>query len=125
MRDYQQLTVWRRAHALVVAAFRGTERARRRGVPGLVGQLRRAVMAIPTNIAEGCGHESRREYARFLAIAAASATELEYLLLLAKDLGILAAEDHVALTAETIAVRRMCRALRARVLAEDSLDTLH
>jgi four helix bundle protein len=53
---------------------------------GLVSQLRRAVASIPTNIAEGCGRNGEREFARFLSIAAGSASEVEYQLLLAHDL---------------------------------------
>ncbi len=121
MRDYRHLTAWQRAHALTLAVFRCTDRVGRRGPPGLVSQIRRAVMTIPTNIAEGCGHDSRREFARYLAIAAASAVELEYLFRLANDLGVIDAAQHETLCVETVAVRRMCRGLRARVLQEEHL----
>ncbi len=117
MRDFHQLDVWRRAHQLVVAVHRATD-TRPRAPSGLTGQLRRAAMSIPTNIAEGCGHDTRREYARFLAIASASAVEVEYLLLLARDLGQLTAPECEALARETVAIRRMCRTLRHRILAE-------
>ena len=122
MRDYHQLHVWQRSHALVLAAFRATEQFRRSGPPGLVGQLRRAAMAIPTNLAEGCGHDSRREYARFVSIAAASAVELSYLLELGRDLGVVGRDAYVALTAETTAVRRMCRGLRKQLLEAEGVD---
>jgi four helix bundle protein len=121
MRDYRHLTVWQRSHALVLTVFRCTDRVARRGPPGLVSQIRRAVMTIPTNLAEGCGHDSRREFARYLAIASASAVELEYLLRLAHDLGVIDAPQHESLAAETVAVRRMCRGLRARVLQDEHL----
>jgi four helix bundle protein len=120
MRNYNQLTAWQRAHALVLSIFRSTDHVGRRGPPGLVSQLRRAAMAIPTNLAEGCGHDSRREFARYVAIASASAVELDYLLLLAHDLGVIDAAAHARLEAETVAVRRMCRGLRTFVLRDES-----
>jgi four helix bundle protein len=124
MRDYEQLHVWRRSHALVLAAFRASEKARRSGPPGLVGQLRRAAMAIPTNIAEGCGHDSRREFARFVSIAAASAVELQYLLRLSRDLGVIVPDAYAELAAETTAVRRMCRGLRKHLRSEEVEEEL-
>ncbi len=78
-------------------------------------------MTIPTNLAEGCGHDSRREFARYVAIAAASAVELEYLLRLAHDLEVIDSAQHATLHDETVAVRRMCRGLRAYALRDESV----
>jgi four helix bundle protein len=116
MRDYKQILAWQRAHALVLSVYHATDHKQRCGPPGLVGQIRRAVMAIPTNIAEGCGHNSPREFARFLAISCASAVELEYLLQLARDLDVIEPNAYASTTSETIAVRRMCHALRSKLL---------
>ena len=121
MRNYNDLTVWQRAHALVLAVFECTDAVGRGAPPGLVSQFRRSAMTIPTNLAKGCGYDSRREFARYLAIAAASAVELEYQLQLARDLGVLSELQYGPLTSETIAVRRMCRALRDHVLREERL----
>jgi len=119
MRDYKRLQAWRRAHTLVLSVYEATDHKQRNGPPGLVGQIRRAAMAIPTNIAEGCGHASPREFARFLAIACASAVELEYLLLLARDLGVIPHAVHGSNATETVGVRRMCHSLRSKVLDGD------
>ena len=78
MQDFEKLTVWRKAHELTIGVFRATEVRGRRGFGSLVSQMRRAVVAIPAKIAEGCGHEGRRELARLLQIALASAAELQY-----------------------------------------------
>src|SRR5690348_6525884 len=88
--------------------------------PGLVSQLRRAAASIPTNIAEGCGHSTRREFARFLQMAMASASELEYHLLLAVDLGLLQRRDYEALDAAVTEVKRMLTALIRRVRSADT-----
>ena len=60
----------------------------------MVSQLRRAASSVPANIAEGCGCNGNREFARFLGIALRSASETEYHLLLARDLGYLAIKTY-------------------------------
>jgi four helix bundle protein len=67
----------------------------------------RAAMSIPANIVEGSGHESGKEFVRFLRIASASASELEYHLLIAKDFGILSESDFASLSAQASEVRKM------------------
>ena len=74
-------------------------------------------MSIPANIAEGCGRQGRKELARFTEIALASATELEYHLLLARDLGELPAASHAPLEARTIRVKRMLTRFLLRLRA--------
>lgn len=107
MRDFEQIQVGAKAHALTLAvyevtgAFPGDERF------GLTSQVRRAASSIGSNIAEGCGRDSDADFARFLHIAAGSASELEYQLLLARDLGYLAPAKHAELRASCREVRRM------------------
>ena len=74
---------------------------------GLTGQLRRAATSIPINIAEGCGRDGDVDFARFLQIAAGSASEVEYELLLAHDLGYLADEVYTDLDAQTRRAKQM------------------
>ena len=107
MRDFEQIQVGRKAHALTLAVHEATK-----GFPaderfGLTSQMRRASSSIGSNIAEGCGRESDADFARFLQMAAGSASELEYQLLLAKDLGYLPADRHAELRAACKEVRRM------------------
>ena len=65
------------------------------------------------NIAEGCGRESNVDFARLLQIAAGSASELEYQLLLAHDLGFITPDDHARLSADAVEVKRMLSSFMA------------
>src|SRR5690349_1580795 len=118
MKPFRQLKVWEKSHALTLAVFRATRAVKRGEYPGLVAQLRRAASSIPTNIAEGCGHSTEREFARFLQMAMASASELEYHLLLAFDLGMLSLQSYRELDGRVIEVKRMLAALLRRVRNE-------
>ena len=106
MKDFRDLTVWNKAHCLVLAAYEAT-----RPFPvveryGLTSQLRRACVSIPTNIAEGCGRNGDGELARFLEIAMGSASETEYLLMLAHDLHYLDQPVLDHLTADVTEIKR-------------------
>jgi four helix bundle protein len=89
MRDFRELKVWEKSHRLTLDLYQTTRSFPTDERYGVTAQIRRAVGSIPTNIAEGCGRNGERELARFLVIAGGSASETEYLLLLAKDLGYL------------------------------------
>ena len=111
MRAFRELKVWSKAHALTIAVFLATRNIKRGEFPGLASQLRRAAASIPTNIAEGCGHATEREFARFLQMALASASELEYHLLLAFDLDILSRRIYVELDSAVTEIKRMLTSL--------------
>ncbi len=115
MQDFRRLDVWTKAHELVLEVHRSLGRPQDRSIPGLAGQLRRAAAAIPANIAEGCGHNTRKEFARFLQMALASAHELHYHLLLAHDLEVLPGPLYARLDARTQQVKQMLTALLRRV----------
>lgn len=74
---------------------------------GLTSQIRRASSSIPINISEGCGRESNKDFARFLQIAIGSACEVEYELLLAKELQYIGEIDYQNLSKEVITIRKM------------------
>lgn len=105
MGDYRNLQVWQRAHRLTLDVYHATGAFPKEEQYGLRSQLRRASTSIPTNIAEGCGRNGDAELARFLGIAMGSANELDYLLLLSRDLGYLAPSsyDHLATEAQGVA----------------------
>ena len=86
MKDFRELKVWQKAHQLTLAVYRTTAAFPREELYGLTSQLRRAGSSIAANLAEGCGRNGDMEFARFCSMAMGSASELEYHLLLAKDL---------------------------------------
>lgn len=118
MQDYRKLDVWEKAHELAVRVYTETRQPTDRAFPGLMAQMRRAASSIPANIAEGCGHDSQRELARFLQHAIASAQELQYHLLLAKDVELLHVASYARLDARTSQVRQMLSGLLRRVRAQ-------
>ena len=86
MRDFRKYKVWEQGHAITLATYKETKTFLKTEEFGLKSQMRRAAYSIPSNIAEGCGRESDAEFKRFLIISQGSASELEYFLILAKDL---------------------------------------
>ena len=89
---------------------------------GLISQIRRAAASIPTNIAEGCGRTSNKDFAHFLQIAIGSATEVEYQLLLAYDIKYINDDDYQVLTDETVAVRKMIIKYQSELKSSSSLE---
>jgi four helix bundle protein len=92
------------AHAGVVSSFSGFPREE---VYGITSQLRRAAVSIGANLAEGCGRRTSTELARFVRIAMGSASELDYHLLLSKDLGFMNNEDFARSASGLTEVRKM------------------
>ena len=107
MRDFHKLGIWQRSHQLTLDVYRASKVFPKDELFGLTSQIRRAASSIPTNIAEGCGRASNKDYAHFLQIAIGSASEVEYELLLAHDLEYINDESFNKLTSETIAIRKM------------------
>jgi four helix bundle protein len=115
MSDFKALKVWRKAHALALNVRRVSVRMRGADNAALRNQMTRAAMSIPTNIVEGTGQESSRDYARFVRIALNSTSELEYHLIAARDFEAIGRTDFDSLTSQTIEVRKMLHGL-ARAL---------
>ena len=115
MRDYRKLKVWERSHALTLDVYKATDRFPSAELYGLTSQLRRGAASIPANIAEGTGRNGDVELARFLDIALGSASELDYHLLLASDLGYISTERLAALQSEAIEIKRMLGGLINRL----------
>ena len=113
MRDYHKLDVWVKGHALAIDIHRLTHTYPRREVFGLAAQMRGAARSVPSNMAEGCGRESRKDFARFLDIASGSANELAYYVELSRDLGYLGRDAEAAMTDRIAEVGRMLVSLRA------------
>lgn len=109
MRNYKKLLVWQEAHELVLAIHTVTKSFPPAERYGLVEQLRRAVVSIAANLAEGCGRRGDRELASFISIAAGSASEVEYHLLASRDLGYLTPQEHQHLDAQIAEIKKMLR----------------
>ena len=86
MSDFRNLKVWKKSHELTLQVYRVIEKYPKHEMYGLGDQIRRAASSIPMNIAEGCGTLHKKEFIRYLSIARASTSELEYQLILSKDL---------------------------------------
>jgi four helix bundle protein len=115
--DFKNLKVWSKAHELTLAIYRTTRKFPREEIYGLTSQIRRAAASVGANIAEGCGRRSDPELKRFVQIARGSASELEYHLLLARDLQLLAADEFTNLEAGVLEIQRMLASLMQRLQA--------
>ena len=118
MKDFRDLKVWQRAHQITLAIYRSTRNFPREETYGMVSQLRRCSSSVAANIAEGCGRFGNAEFGRFLTVAMGSASELEYFLLLARDLAYLSRENHEAVAQDVVEMRRMLNRLLSKVQAE-------
>lgn len=107
MRDFRELKVWDKAHRLTLDVYRTTKGFPKDELYGLTSQIRRAAASIGANIAEGAGKNSRPDFARFLQIGLGSASELEYHLLLSRDLGYLQPESYQTLSARVVELKKM------------------
>ncbi len=111
MQDYRKLKVWEKAHAFTLAVYKVSCAFPREEMCGLTSQLRRCAASVPSNIVESCGRGSNPELVKFLHYSLGSANELEYQLLLARDLDYVSTEAHVPLAAGALEIKRMLAAL--------------
>ena len=93
MRDHTKLRAFELADEVAVLVYRVTAGFPREELYGLISQMRRAAVSVPSNIVEGCARDSQAEYLRLLYIAFGSLRELHYQLDLSKRLGFLRSED--------------------------------
>jgi len=103
---------------LTLDIYRFTKGFPREEIYGLTSQMRRAAVSIGCNIAEGACRRGDADFGRFLQMAAGSASEVEYQLLLARDLELLKSTDYARLSHETIEVKRMLASLLQRLRAD-------
>lgn len=116
MRDYKRYDTWQISHELVKEIYLISENFPKSELFGLTSQIRRASISIPTNIAEGCGRSTDKEFARFLEISIGSTNETEYLLLLACDLGFTSEDQLASLTPKLNLIRQKLIQLRKKLL---------
>lgn len=117
MKDFRTLKVWEKVHALTLKIYKATEKFPKQELYALTSQIQRAAVSVPTNIAEGCGKDSDAELKRYFLIAMGSASELEYLLILAHDLGYFSDDTYQPIQVELVEVRRMLNGFIQRLKA--------
>jgi four helix bundle protein len=111
VKDFRQLKVWEKSHKLALAIYKATKEFSKEELYGLISQIRRSSMSIPTNIAEECGRNTDADFARFLQMAMGSASETEYQLILDRDLKFLPKESYEKLHNDAEEVKRMLASL--------------
>jgi len=106
MRDFRKQQVWVKSHRLTLKVYEITATFPREELY-ITSQIRRACASIPTNIAEGCGRETDLDFARFLQIAMGSASEVEYLFMLANSLDFIENIQYNELNEEIVEIKKM------------------
>jgi four helix bundle protein len=115
VRNFQDLTIWVKSHLLTLKIYSVTQSFPKEEMFGLISQMRRSSSSIPTNIAEGCGRNSNPDFKRFLTIATGSSSELEYQLILSRDLKYLSEPAFKELENELIEIRKMIHAFSRNI----------
>jgi four helix bundle protein len=115
MRDFRQLRVWKDAHQLTLEVYKITKTFPKEELFALTSQVRRASASIGSNIAEGCGRGSNKDYAHFLQMAMGSAFEVDYQLLLAKDLDYIDAKTYLSISEKISVLKRQLASLLQKV----------
>jgi len=118
MQDFRKLKVWERSHRLTLRVYELTGGFPKAELFGLTSQLRRAVVSVELNLAEGCGRGSDVDFNRFVVMAIGSASEVECLFLLAQDLKLIPASQVEVTMAECLAIKRMLIALSQKLKAK-------
>lgn len=118
MKDFRTLNLWQKAYRPTLEIYRATQGFPKEELYGLTSQIRRSAASVPANIAEGCGRSSDGDFGRFLSVAMGSASELEFHLLLARDLKLLTEPELERLAMQATEVKRMLSALIAKLKAD-------
>ena len=111
MADFKKLLVWQKSYALALKVRRISSHIRAGENMGLKSQIVRASDSIPANIVEGRGQESPKEFVRYLRISLNSAAELEFHLLMAKDLELIGEKTYLSLITNLTEVKKMLSGL--------------
>lgn len=115
MHNFRQLIVWEKAMDLVVELYTATADFPKEEKYGLTSQMRRSVISIASNIAEGAGRNSDKEFCQYLAIAHASSYELETQVLVAERLGLFNTEVAQGLCNRIVEIQKMSHTLQHKL----------
>jgi four helix bundle protein len=124
MRDYQKYEMWIEAHQVALLVYNQVApRIPRTEQFGLTSQLKRAACSVPLNIAEGCGRNSEKDFVHFLDMSLGSAHELEYCILLVKDLGYLEIDEFIPLNRKINSIKAMLITLIKMIRVKETKRT--
>ena len=115
MKDFRLLKVWEKSHYISLEVYKLTKNYPKEELFNITSQLRRAITSVPTNLAEGCGRGSDKDFKRFVQIAMGSASESEYLLLLSKDLGYISNKEFDKLLNGIQEIKKMLSSLISKL----------
>lgn len=111
MANFKELLVWQKSIDFVTEIYRITDTFPKAEIYGLISQIRRSAVSIPSNIAEGNSRRSKPDYLQFLKIARGSCAEAETQLIISKNLGFLNEDDYLKLNQEIIEISKMLNGL--------------
>ncbi len=115
MQDFKDLIVWKKAHENALAIYDLTKSFPKDEIYGITSQLRRASVSVPTNIAEGCGKFTKKDFANFLQISLGSSHEVEYLIFLVFELKYIDEKDYLQLNKSVNEVKAMLISLIKKI----------
>ena len=107
MKSHKDLDVWKRSVVLVTFIYEATKKFPKEEMYGITNQIRRAVVSIPSNIAEGAARNHSKEFIQFLYISLGSISELETQVIISLNLGFLIQDDSIKIQNELTELRRM------------------
>jgi four helix bundle protein len=119
MKDFKRLNVFQKIRQFNFTVYSQTKFFPESERFGITSQIRRASISIATNLAEGCGRNSNKEFARFLEIAYASANEVECLIILSTDLKMITEENSNVLYGTLEEIKKMLYAFIQKLRTED------
>ncbi|MGD1921648.1 MAG: four helix bundle protein [Pleurocapsa sp.] len=119
MQDFTKLQVWQKAHTFTINLYKISSTFPKEEKFGLTNQIRRASVSIESNLAEGAGRNSNKDFSRFLDIAQGSAFEVKCQILIAKDLGYIENSKSKLLIDKISEVSRMITSLNQKLRTKD------
>src|SRR5687768_7575176 len=115
MKNFKDLLVWQKGHSFVLSVYKVTKTFPREELYHLTSQLRRASTSIPTNLAEGCGRFTQKDFANFVQNALGSAQEVEYLVFLSLELGYISLKEYKSLDMHINEIKAMLISLLFKI----------
>ena len=112
MHNFKELKIWQKSRVLTKETYLVTKNYSDEEKYGLVSQIRRSVVSIPSNIAEGSGRDSNRDFRRFLNIAISSAFELETQIIISYDLHYISEKDYLEISEKIREIQKMIYGFR-------------